>query len=248
MTRATRLMMGMPITVEVVSPAPAALVEDVFAHFAEVDARFSVYKADSEISAINSGRVGLGEVSEPMREVFALAEKTRRDSDGYFDIRRPQGGLDPSGIVKGWAILNAARILQRAGVVNYFVDAGGDIQCAGKNALNEPWIIGVRNPFDALTVIKRIAPDGRGVATSGTSARGQHIYDPKRPERTIDDVVSITVIGPDVLEADRFATAAFAMGRAGLAFIDRLGGFEGYLVGSDRRAVWTRGFGGFVAP
>jgi len=149
--------------------------------------------------------------------------------------------------VKGWAILNAARILERAGVKNYFVDAGGDIQSAGANASNEPWIIGVRNPFEAATVIKRIAPGGRGVATSGTSARGQHIYDPKRPGRTIDEVVSITVIGPDILEADRFATAAFAMGKAGLAFIDRIAGCEGYMVGADGRAAWTRGFGGFVA-
>ena len=244
--RATRLIMGMPITVEVVAPAPAHFIDQAFAHFVAVDARFSPYKPDSEISAINAGRIGLGEVSAPMREVLALAEKTRRDSDGYFDIRSPRGGLDPSGVVKGWAILNAARILERAGVKNYFVDAGGDIQCGGANASGDPWIVGVRNPFDASTIIKRIAPGARGVATSGTSARGQHIYDPKRPGGTIDDVISMTVIGPDILEADRFATAAFAMGKAGLAFIDTLDGCEGYMVGADGRATWTRGFGGYV--
>jgi len=92
MTRATRPMMGMPITVEVVAPDPSDLIEEAFAHFAEVDARFSPYRPDSEISAINAGRIGLGEVSAPMREVFALAERTRRDSDGYFDMRRPRAG------------------------------------------------------------------------------------------------------------------------------------------------------------
>ena len=247
MARVTRVTMGMPVTVEVAQPAPPTLIEDVFAHFIEVDARFSLYRPESEICAINAGRVALGEVSAPMRDVFALAEKTRRDSDGYFDIHRPCGGLDPSGIVKGWAILNAARILSDAGMKNYLVDAGGDIQSAGVNARGEPWIVGVRNPFAADEVIKRVTPNGRGIATSGTSARGQHIYDPKRPGRTLEDVVSITVIGPDVLEADRFATAAFAMGRDGLEFIDRLDGCEGYMVGADRRAAWTRGFGGFVA-
>src|SRR5579862_8241553 len=134
MTRATRLIMGMPVTIEVADEAPADAIEEAFAHFDAVDARFSLYKRDSEISAINAGRIGLGEVSAPMREVFALAEKTYRESDGYFDICRPQGGLDPSGIVKGWAILNAALILKNAGLRNYFVDAGGDIESAGVNA------------------------------------------------------------------------------------------------------------------
>jgi thiamine biosynthesis lipoprotein len=59
--------------------------------------------------------------------------------------------------------------------------------------------------------------------------------------------MSLTIIGPDVLDADRFATAGFAMGKAGILFIEQLDGFEGYVVDANGRATWTSGFGAFVS-
>jgi thiamine biosynthesis lipoprotein len=50
------------------------------------------------------------------------------------------------------------------------------------------------------------------------------------------------VIGPNVYDADRFATAAFAMGRNGIEFIEKLAGFEGYLIDQERQATYTSGF------
>ena len=116
-----------------------------------------------------------------MREVLALAEQTKRETGGYFDIRRPDGTLDPSGIVKGWAIRNAAAIIAASGVRDFFIEAGGDIQSSGTNASGKPWSVGIRNPFNADEIIKVVYPRGRGVATSGTYVRGQHIYDPHGP-------------------------------------------------------------------
>jgi len=246
--RATRLLMGMPITVDIVGATESCLLDWVFAYFEEVDRRFSTYKPDSEISAINQGRLAKSGYSDEMREVLALAEATKCESDGYFDIRKADGSLDPSGIVKGWAIRNAAAILVDAGVRDFFIDAGGDIQSSGKNAAGEEWSVGIRNPFDETEIIKIVYPHGRGVATSGTYVRGQHIYDPHTPGSAITDIVSLTVIGPDVLDADRFATAAFAMGMEGIVFIEEMPGFEGYLVNSGRRAVFTSGFPACCAP
>jgi thiamine biosynthesis lipoprotein len=178
--------------------------------------------------------------------VLAIAAQTRSETRGYFEIRRPDGRLDLSGIVKGWAIRNTARFIKAAGVQNFFVDAGGDIQAVGQNAEGEDWKIGIRNPFNEQEIIKVVAPRGRGVATSGTYARGQHIYDPHRPLRPITDIVSLTVIGPDVLEADRFATAAFAMGAAGIHFIEARSRLEGYVVDMNGIAMQTSGFRAFV--
>ncbi len=73
-----------------------------------------------------------------------------------------------------------------------------------------------------------------GVATSGTSIRGQHIYNPQDDAAPIDEIVSLTVIGPNIYEADRFATAAFAMGSDGIVFIEQLDGFEGYMIDCQR--------------
>jgi len=242
----TRLLMGMPITIEIVDRAPARLMEDVFDYFAAVDARFSIFKPESEISALNSGRIAASDISPEMQEVLALAERTKRETDGYFEIRRADGLLDPCGIVKGWAIRNAADLVRDAGVRNFFVDAGGDIQCGGRNPEGEDWSVGIRNPFNEREIIKAVTPKGRGIATSGTYVRGQHIYNPREPGRPIDEIVSLTVIGPDVLEADRFSTAAFAMGRAGIHFIENLPGFEGYVIDGAGIATQTSGFKAFV--
>ena len=247
MIRATRILMGMPVTVEIVDEAPPGLIDDVFTYFEAVDARFSLFKPDSEISALNQGRLTVSDLSTDMLKVLAIAARTKHETHGYFEIRRPDGRLDPSGIVKGWAICNAAKLIEAAGVLNFFVDAGGDIQSRGMNAQGDDWTIGIRNPFNEQEIIKAVVPRGRGIATSGTYVRGPHIYDPHRPTLQITDIVSLTVIGSDVLEADRFATAAFAMGKAGLYFIEELPCLEGYVVDSKGIATQTSGFRAFVS-
>jgi thiamine biosynthesis lipoprotein len=242
----TRLMMGMPITVAVVDPRTPDTIEAVFSYLDKVDRRFSTYRDDSEVAAINAGRLSSADYSDEMREVLTLAERTRAETAGYFDIHRKNGGIDPSGVVKGWAIRNAAEIVSRSGARRYFIDAGGDIQSHGTNAEGGAWRVGIRNPFNHDEIIKVVRPDGHGVATSGTYVRGQHIYDPHRPGATIDDLVSMTVIGRDVLEADRFATAAFAMGATGIGFIEGIPDLEGYAVWRNRTATMTSGFQRFV--
>ncbi|RUV29146.1 FAD:protein FMN transferase, partial [Mesorhizobium sp. M1A.T.Ca.IN.004.03.1.1] len=54
--RETRILMGMPVTVDV-GRAAGSLVESVFDYFGQIDRRFSTYRTDSEISAINRGDV-----------------------------------------------------------------------------------------------------------------------------------------------------------------------------------------------
>jgi thiamine biosynthesis lipoprotein len=66
-------------------------------------------------------------------------------------------------------------------------------------------------------------------------------------EAVSDEVASLTVIGPDIYEADRFATAAFAMGRHGVAFLERQPGLEAYSIGRDGVATMTSGFTKYVA-
>ncbi len=247
MLQETRIIMGMPIAVGIADgSATRSMLDEVFAYFTAVDQRFSTYKADSEISALNAGRLTPTDISDEMREVFALAEQTKNETDGYFEIRKADGSLDPSGIVKGWAIRNAANLIRSRGFENFFVDAGGDIQTGGKNAEGQDWRTGIRNPFNEDQIIKAVVLKNKGIATSGSYVRGNHIYDPKNPSARIDSIVSLTVIGPDVLEADRFATAAFAMGDDGIYFIEDMAGLEGYMVNAKGIATQTSGFGAFV--
>ena len=237
--------MGMPITVEILDTnATEADIESVFAYFRSIDATFSTYKEESEISKMKRGELAEEESSAAVKTILALSEQTRQETWGYFDIQHDRI-IDPSGIVNGWAIFQAAQMLKEAGFVNYYIDAGGDIQVAGMNNGN-PWRIGIRNPFNRDENVKVLAITDKGVATSGTAIRGQHIYNPHQQEKPIQDIVSLTVIGPNVYEADRFATAAFAMGKRGIYFIEQLVGFEGYMIDSSARATYTSGFERYV--
>lgn len=248
MVRATRILMGMPITVEIVGDAPSGLIDAAFALFAAIERRFSPFLPDSEVGALNAGPPAPCGLSADMQEILALAERTRAETAGYFDIRRPDGRIDPSGIVKGWAIRKAVELIETAGAASFFVDAGGDIQCRGHNGAGEPWRVGIRNPFNEREIIKVVLPRGRGIATSGTYVRGNHIYDPHGPGGSIDEIVSLTVLGRDVVEADRFATAAFAMGRDGIRFIEEQPDLEGYVVDRAGVATQTTGFRDHVLP
>jgi thiamine biosynthesis lipoprotein len=245
--RETRYIMGMPVTLVVLdAQATQQHLESVFDGFVAVDERFSPYKEESEICRINRGEIAEGDQSPAMREVLALCEKTKLETKGFFDIARPDGFLDPCGMVKGWAILGAAQALRAMGFENFYVDAGGDIQAGGKNEEGGDWRVGIRNPFEPDEIVKVITPRGGGVATSGNYIRGQHIYNPHTGVYGSDDIVSLTVIGPDVLEADRYATAAFAMGREGIYFIERMAGLEGYEIDAAGTARMTTGLGRYL--
>jgi thiamine biosynthesis lipoprotein len=238
--------MGMPITVEVIDASVSeALFDKVFNYFDYVDGKFSTYKEHSEISRLNHHELELEDASEDMKTIFELAEQTRQETRGFFDIQH-KGFTDPSGLVKGWAINNAAGILVENGLQNFYVDAGGDIQVRGRNSRGRNWRVGIRNPFNMDEIVKVLSLTDCGVATSGTYIRGLHIYNPKNDDRSFNDIMSLTVIGPDIFEADRFATAAFAMGCEGINFIESLQGFEGYMIDRDRTSTFTTGFERFV--
>ena len=254
-----RTIMGMPISVEIIYPerfissrlegsrradgsAGENVFGEVFSYFDYVDGKFSIYKEESEISKINRKELDEKDRSADMREVFELSEKTKEETKGFFDIKTPEGKYDPSGLVKGWAIWNAAKIIDKAGFNNFYVEAGGDIQTSGNNGEGMPWRVGIRNPFNKSEIVKVIAISGQGVATSGVYERGEHIYNPKTGGKAPKDIASITVIGPNIYEADRFATAAFAMGMEGINFIDKLSGLEGYMIDDKGIATMTSGF------
>lgn len=238
----TRILMDMPITIEVVdSNVTSKDIDKIYDYFTYIDEKFSPFKDSSEISKINNGALSKENYSKDMKEVLRLCEQTKRETNGYFDISR-NGKLDPSGLVKGWAIYKSTKLLEDSEFTNYYVDAGGDIQVQGKNNKGKPWKIGIRNPFNRTEIVKTIIPGDQGVATSGTYIRGQHIYNPFEPEKAVTEIVSLTVIGPNIYEADRFATAAFAMGKRGIKFIEKLDGFEGYMIESNKQATYTSGF------
>ncbi len=244
----TRILMGMPVTVVIPNTSDVKkAIDEVFAYFEYIDQTFSTYKTTSEITKINNGLLLPKDYSKDMKTVFALSEKTKQETNGYFDIINNQGKYDPSGLVKGWAIYNAVLLLKKMGFSNFYVEAGGDIQVQGKNSRNKSWNVGIKNPFNVKEIVKMVyLGNNEGVATSGSYERGNHIYNPKSRQDELANIVSITVIGPTVYEADRFATATFAMQGEGVNFIEKLNGFEGYMIDNKGIATMTSGFEKYV--
>lgn len=234
------------------SVRPAAL-DHAFAYLREIDERFSPYKPESEVSRLIRAELAEADCSPELREILSLCDEVRQTSDGYFDIRahRPDGRPDPTGLVKGWALENAGRILEAAGARNYCINGGGDIVARGEAAPGQPWRVGIRHPLIADALATVVAVNHSAVATSGTYERGEHIRDP-RTGRSPAGVLSVSIVGPSLTYADAYATAAFAMGPPGLAWVAGLAGYEGCAVtagagGSDARLAWTPGFEPYFA-
>ena len=148
-----RIIMGMPITVDIVGEENQEIFNKVFDYFTHVDEKFSTYKRNSEISKLNHNEIKPDEYSDELREILYLSKQTKYESEGYFDIQQEEK-IDPSGIVKGWAIFNAAQILKDDGYENFYIEAGGDIEAIGAPAGQDYWKTGIRNPFKPKEIVK----------------------------------------------------------------------------------------------
>ncbi len=233
--RRVEQVMGFPVSLRIDDESvPESAADAVFAWLNQVDARFSPFKPDSEVSRLDRGE--LSDPSEDLTEILGLCEHYRTATGGAFDVRLPGRGLDPCAVVKGWSVQRAAELLRAAGVKRFCLNAGGDVVTAGG-----PWRVGVRHPehADQLCTVLHLA-DG-AVATSARYERGDHIID-GRTGRPATGLLSLTVVAPTLTEADSVATAAFAMGTEGVEWAAGLEGCEVFAVDADRQVLRTPGF------
>jgi thiamine biosynthesis lipoprotein len=179
------------------------------------------------------------DASPEVKKVLKLCEQTRILTNGYFDIHI-EGRIDPSGLVKGYAMHEAAKMLLKKGYKNFYIEIGGDIEIVGlKN--NQKWKVGIRNPFRPDQNKDVLHLTDVGIATSGLYERGMHIYNPVK-KKLATEIKSMTVIAHDIYEADRFATAAFAMGIQGLEFLESQEGLEAFCITEKGEEMETSGF------
>jgi FAD:protein FMN transferase len=209
-----------------------------------VDRVFSPYRPESQISRLADGLIEVGECDPEVGEVLRLCAETERVTAGAFTCR-PSGRLDPSGLVKGWAIERASTILHEAGAHDHCVNGGGDIQLRGEALPGRPWQIGLADPHDRARLVAVVRGRDLAVATSGTAERGPHILDP-RTGRPATGLASITLTGRHLTDVDALATAAFAMGDAARSWTDTHPGIEALAVTPGRSLWCTAGFEDFA--
>jgi len=244
---------GTVISVDVRDLVDDRVVDECFAFFRRVDDLFSTWRPETEIMRIGRGELRRADASPEVDEVLGLCEQMRLESGGAFDItagalpnvpERPgRAPLDPSGLVKGWAVAKAGEMLRAAGATCFFVSAGGDLVAVGHPDEHPTgWRVGVQHPWEPEHVAAVLTITGSAVATSGRYERGDHIIDP-RTGRPAAGLASVTVVGPDLAVADAYATAALVLGPdAGMRWLAGRAGYEGMGIADDRTVVTTAGF------
>ena len=219
--------MGMPVSIHlrgagVDSPVVAEAVQDAFDLLREADRLFSTYRKDSQVARIRAGELEPAHAGPLVAQVVALCRQAGDLTDGAFTDQLPdEHGVrrfDPTGLVKGWAADRAAGRLADLPGLAFCLNVGGDVvvgaaQAEGdqqrtNGASGAPWRVGIEDPRDRSRVAQVVQLHAGGVATSGTAARGAHLYDPIAQTFT-GRPGSVTVVGPNLMWADVWATALF---------------------------------------
>ena len=215
--------MGMPISIHL--RGEAALTQDgeravaeAYAVLREMDRIFSTYRDDSDLMRLRREEVEVGAVSPLVKEALAIGERAERDTLGAFTTLLPTGegdlAFDPTGLVKGWAVDRAAEALLVLPGTSSCINAGGDLLIVPGAGLpldgagSIAWRVGIENPRDRSLIASTVSLMHGAVATSGTAARGAHLFDPRTGEM-VGRGGSVTVVGPTLLWADGWATALF---------------------------------------
>lgn len=206
-----------------------------------VDATFSTYRPDSAISQLADGTLRIEECPDEVRDVLARCRRAIEVSDGYFTAH-PHGRLDPTGLVKGWSVEIASRMLRDAGSRSHCIAAAGDLRSCGQPMPGVAWRLGVVDPFDRGRVAAVVVGEDMAVATSGTAERGAHIVDPvlrRSPTELATELASVTIVGNDLTHVDAMATAAFAMGRRCRTWLENQSGLGAFVVFADGE-TWSK--------
>jgi thiamine biosynthesis lipoprotein len=233
--------MGTVVSFDLHDPIPVETMSAVTRWLDHTDRVFSTYRRDSDISRLDRGECRLADCDPDVALVLRLCAQASTTTDGYF-CATVSGRLDPSGLVKGWAIERASELLRAAGSRHHVVNGGGDIQAVGPTADGTPWRVGISDPNDGGHLLCVVDVVGRAVATSGTAERGRHVLNP-RTGRPADHFASVTVISARLTDADVLATAAIARGATAAEWLEGLPGVAALLVATDgqvsRTSNWT---------
>lgn len=204
--RQVEQVMGMPISIDIPGCRDEAVFETAFSRLREIDRRFSTYKPESEVSRYASGKIAEADLSDELKDAIKACHEAEKKSGGYFSAWAA-GAFDPSGYVKGWAIAETGKIIEKHGYKTYCIGAGGDI--LARSDSEKIWNIGIQDPRDKSKILNMLSISNGAVCTSGNYERGLHIINPKT-KKPAGRLLSVTVSGPEIVWADILATAVFA--------------------------------------
>lgn len=202
--------MGMPVSIDIPGVNNAHIFESIETYLSGFDDQFSSYKSDSEVSRFAAGKIEQKAISKKLAGVISACNKFEDDTHGHFSAHYG-GTFDPSGYTKSLAIEDVSRLIIKSGFESFMINMGGDVYV--QSAGTKTWNIGLQNPLNKLDTIGTCVLKNGAVATSGNYERGAHIINP-HAHKPLDELMAVTVVGPDIVEADVYATTIMTMGKA----------------------------------
>jgi thiamine biosynthesis lipoprotein len=157
--------------------------------------------------------------------------------------------VDLGAVAKGYATEKAVQVLKSKGIEKALIDAGGNIRVLGKNAGNDSWRVGIKNPWKSGDILAVLSLEDAAAVTSGDyyryfesgGKRYHHILNPGTGYPATENT-SVTVVARDAGIADILSTALFVLKPEKVLEIARnLEGVEVFLVTADRRILYTPG-------
>lgn len=221
----------------------------------EADRTFSLYKPDSPLSRLARGEAAVRELPPVVDEIWNECDQWQKTTDGWFSAMTPQNTFDPSGLVKTWAAKRAVEFIEQSGITDFTMNAGGDVWLSSQLTEDKEWRIAISKPIsiaspDAgiLTVIDLKNTGYQAMATSGSAERGEHIWNPKSPDKkSPTEFLQVSVVAEDLVVADVWATAAFAEGNRAIDHLNKVAGIEALFILASGDLAATDGFANLFA-
>tara|TARA_B100000959_G_C14826869_1_gene560165 strand:+ start:77 stop:991 length:915 start_codon:yes stop_codon:yes gene_type:complete len=165
--------------------------------------------------------------------------------------------IDLSAIAKGYAVDKISEYLDELSFNNYMVEIGGEVRALGKKNKDEGWIIGVQNPNkDDVDSILKINLLNKSLATSGNyrnyydidGKKYSHIISPLTGYPINNDILSVSVISEECINADALATALMIFNpHKGIKFVENLEKTEVFYVLDGNKTLFSSGFKKYCA-
>ncbi len=188
--------------------------------------------------------VGLGKID------IANGKITKKDQDVQ---------IITNAIAQGMSVDYVSDFFKSKGITDFLVEIGGEIYCSGKNAKGENWKIGVDKPIEGSGYEYRenqivIRLSDMAVNTSGNYRKfleeGEkkygHSINPLTGYPAENEMISATVVYPDCIRADAYATAFMVMGaEKAMEIVESINGMEAYFIihdGNETKTVESSGF------
>jgi thiamine biosynthesis lipoprotein len=146
-------------------------------------------------------------------------------TDRVISKSYPEMRIDAGAIAKGYACDVVADTLEANGCTDFCIEIGGELVVKGVNPKGANWHIAINKPLEDSLCLNREIQDvieltNCGMATSG-NYRNYYEMDGKKYSHTIDprtgypvqhSLLSATIVAPDCMTADAWATACMVGG------------------------------------